>query len=233
LKVIDESPAFLAQVKGVGPKLIEKIRRSWAENKGVREVMVFLQSYKIGTARALKIYRYYTERGEDPIAAVKANPYRLITDIWGVGFQTADQLALELGLQRDSPFRAQAAVRHVLQEEAGNGHVGYPEELLLERAVSMTDIPPVGIRDAVEQLRIQDEIVRDSAERGIRNAESKPAEAPGGGADFDSEFRIPNSELLFLKPLFLAELGVARQVTALARGPHPLPAVNVDAALQW
>lgn len=230
LKVIDESPAFLAQVKGVGPKLIEKIRRSWAENKGVREVMVFLQSYKIGTARALKIYRYYTERGEDPIAAVKANPYRLITDIWGVGFQTADQLALELGLQRDSPFRAQAAVRHVLQEEAGNGHVGYPEEVLLERAVSLTEIPPVGIRDAVEQLRIQDEIVRDSAELGMRNAESRPETGPPG---LDSEFRTPHSALLFLKPFFLAELGVARQIAALARGPHPLPAVNVDAALTW
>jgi exodeoxyribonuclease V alpha subunit len=227
LKVIDESPAFLAQVKGVGPKLIEKIRRSWAENKGVREVMVFLQSYKIGTARALKIYRYYTERGEDPIVAVKANPYRLITDIWGVGFQTADQLALELGLQRDSPFRAQAAVRHVLQEEAGNGHVGYPEELLLERAVGMTEIPPLGIRDAVEQLRIQDEIVRDSAALASRERERPEDATPVAHAPGSPE------SLLFLKPLFLAELGVARQVAALARGPHPLPAVNVDAALGW
>jgi exodeoxyribonuclease V alpha subunit len=228
LKVIDESPAFLAQVKGVGPKLIEKIRRSWAENKGVREVMVFLQSYKIGTARALKIYRHYTERGEDPIAAVKANPYRLITDIWGVGFQTADQLALELGLQRDSPFRAQAAVRHVLQEEAGNGHVGYPEEVLVERAVSMTEIPPVGIRDAVEQLRIQDEIVRDRPEL-LSGGREPPEALTAQGA------HAPRSDdsLLFLKPFFLAELGVARQVAALARGPHPLPAVNVDAALTW
>ena len=248
LKVIDESPAFLAQVKGVGPKRIEKIRRSWAENQGVREVMVFLQSYKIGTARALKIYRYYTERGEDPIAAVKANPYRLITDIWGVGFQTADQLALELGLQRDSPFRAQAAVRHVLQEEAGNGHVGYPEEVLLERAVSLTEIPPVGIRDAVEQLRIQDEIVRDSCARASGGREPPDSRRSGESEDRESGGSRPplatresggsrpplaEESLLYLKPFFLAELGVARQIAALARGPHPLPAVNVDAALTW
>src|SRR5207253_3009099 len=122
---------------------------------------------------------------------VKANPYRLSTDIWGVGFQTADELALKLGLPRDSPFRAQAAVRHVLQEESGNGHVGFPEELLLERAVNMTEIPPVGIRDAIEQLRIQDEIVRDSAELASRNA---PAQSPGTAVPGLSD------SLLFLKP---------------------------------
>ncbi|HJZ57837.1 MAG TPA: ATP-dependent RecD-like DNA helicase [Gemmataceae bacterium] len=220
LDVIDQSPTFLTQVKGIGPKLIEKIRDSWQQQKAVRSIMVFLHSYGIGTARAVRIYKTY---GENAIEMVKANPYRLSTDIWGVGFQTADELALKLGLPRDSPFRAQAAVRHVLSEATGEGHVGFPEELTMTAAQELTQIPPDGIRDAVEQLRITDEIVRDSV-----------VLASGGQA------RIPEAvapgledNLLYLKPLFLAELGVARQVKALARGPHPLTTPNVDAAIAW
>ena len=232
LDVIDQSPSFLAQVKGIGPKLLEKIRDSWREQKTVRSIMVFLHSYGIGTARATRIYKTYGERA---IEMVKANPYRLSTDIWGVGFATADELALKLGIPRDSPFRAQAAVRHVLSEAASDGHVGFPEELLRERAGALTSMPPAGIADAIEQLRIADEVVRDSVEavraaphpptplsQGERGANTSPPAGEGLG-----------ERLIFLKPLFLAELGVARAVKALALGPHPLPAVNADAAIAW
>src|SRR5438067_2495529 len=182
LEVIDKSPTFLTQVKGIGPKLIEKIRRSWQEQVAVRKIMVFLHSYGIGTARAVRIYREY---GESAIEVVKANPYRLSTDIWGVGFQTADELALKLGLPRDSPFRAQAAVRHVLSEATGDGHVGFPEELAMTAAEELTQIPPDGIRDAVEQLRITDEIVRDSivlASGGRQPPESSSSLSRGADA---------------------------------------------------
>src|SRR5215212_1026271 len=212
LEVIDQSPTFLSQVKGIGPKLIEKIRRSWVEQQAVRSIMVFLHSYGIGTARAVRIYKTY---GEQAIELVKQNPYRLSTDIWGVGFHTADELALKLGLPRDSPRRAEAAVRHVLSEEASDGHVGYPEELALEAAAELTQISPDGIREAIEQLRITDEIVRD--------AETPGTAVPG----------LSTNTLLYLKPLFLAELGVARQITALGKGPHPLSTANVDGAIAW
>ena len=227
LEVIDQSPTFLTQVKGIGPKLVEKIRTSWREQQGVRSIMVFLHSYGIGTARAVRIFRQY---GENAIEMVRANPYRLSTDIWGVGFRTADELALKLGLPRDSPYRAQAAVRHVLSEAQGDGHVGFPEELAMTAAEELTQIPPDGIRDAVEQLRITDEIVRDTegqaagGERRVTNLDDGSNSGPSP---------LAPGPLLFLKPLFLAELGVARQVGALAGGPHPLPAANVDAAVDW
>src|SRR5438876_1030818 len=82
------------------------------------------------------------QHGEQAIELVKSNPYRLSTDIWGIGFRTADELALKLDIPRDSPFRAQAAVRHVLHEAQGDGHVGFPEELALEAAQELTQIPP-------------------------------------------------------------------------------------------
>ncbi|HEY2909975.1 MAG TPA: ATP-dependent RecD-like DNA helicase [Gemmataceae bacterium] len=204
LDVIDQSPTFLSQVKGIGPKLIEKIRSSWKEQVMVRSIMVFLHSYGIGTARAVRIFKQY---GENAIEVVKSNPYRLSTDIWGVGFQTADELALKMGLPRDSPFRAQAAVRHVLQKAQSDGHVCLPEEMTVSFAEELTKIPPEGIAAAIATLREQNEIVLDPPDRAER--------------------------LAYLQPLYLAELGVARQVKALALGGHPLAGAKVDAAVEW
>jgi exodeoxyribonuclease V alpha subunit len=244
LEVIDKSPSFLAQVKGIGPKLLEKIRKSWEENQGARKVMVFLHSLSIGTALATRIYRHFAENNEEPIPAIKANPYRLCNEIWGIGFRTADAVALSLDIPRDSPFRAQAAVRHVLSEETGNGHVGYPEELLRAKAAELTDIDANGIVGAIEQLRITDEIVRDSAgaaggqrteDREQRTEQNQKMEgaAPAGSSLSSDLCPLASDSLLFLRPFFMAELGVARSLKALANGPHPLPDVNVDAAIKW
>jgi exodeoxyribonuclease V alpha subunit len=216
LEVIDKSPSFLTQVKGIGPKRIELIRESWKQNQAVHKIMTFLQSFGIGTARAVRIYKQY---GENAIEQVRQNPYRLSTDIWGVGFRTADELALKLGIPRDSPKRAQAAVRHVLQEGSSNGHVGLPEHVVLEQTTQLTQIDTARIAEAIEQLRIDDEIVRDDPVRasGTRNA-------------IDG---VEDGALLYLKPLFMAELGVARGVKALRSGTHPLPEVDVEKALGW
>ncbi|WP_439630691.1 SF1B family DNA helicase RecD2 [Gemmata sp.] len=262
LDVLDTSPTFLSQVKGIGPKLIEKIRKSWEEQRESRKIMVFLQSHGIGTARAVRIYKTY---GENAIELIKANPYRLSADIWGVGFATADELAIKLGLPRDSPYRAQAAVRHVLSEASSDGHVGYPEELLCTDAEQLTGIPEKGIRDAIEALRITDEIVRDSVQSASGDR-SSPSPLAGEGGRESSSGRVrgeaarvaqgppsPGGEapppspatgegkvhpgtseaLIFLKPLFLAELGVSRAIKALAKGPHPLPAVDMTPAVGW
>ncbi len=215
LDVIDQSPAFLSQVKGIGPKRIERIREGWHEQRHVRSIMVFLQSHGIGTARAVRIYKTY---GETAIELVKANPYRLSTDIWGVGFKTADELALQLGIARDSPLRARAAVRHVLTEAAADGHVGLPEPIVVEETARLTLIPVEGVAAAIEDLRITDEIVRDTPTQA-----SRAASAAG----------LADDPLLFLKPLFLAELGVARSIKALQQGAHPLPETDVEKALTW
>src|SRR5258708_1502618 len=90
LEVIDESPSYLKEVKGIGPRRIQQIRESWQEQKAVRHIMVFLQSNGIGTARAVRIYKTY---GDQAVEIVRANPYRLASDVWGFGFETADALA--------------------------------------------------------------------------------------------------------------------------------------------
>src|SRR5262249_4939421 len=159
LAVIDESPAFLKEVRGIGPRRIQRIREGWQEQKIVRSIMVFLQSHGVGTARAVRIYKTY---GEQAIELVRANPYRLATDIWGVGFQTADELASRLGIDRASPLRARAALRYVLQQLSNEGHVGFPEAAVVERTAELTQIAREIVVAAVEHARAEDELVRDS-----------------------------------------------------------------------
>ncbi len=201
LAVIDESPSFLKEVKGIGARRIQRIRESWQEQKAVRGIMVFLQSHGVGTARAVRIYKTY---GEQAVDLVRANPYRLTTDIWGVGFKTADELAARLGIDPHSPSRARAALRYVLQELSGQGHVGYPESAVLAQTAELTGIPADVIAAAVEAERAEGEVVREPA-----------GEEPW----------------LYLKPLFLAELGVARCVHRLQAGGHPLPPLDPAAEL--
>ncbi len=203
LAVIDESPAFLKEVKGIGPKRIQLIRESWQEQKAVRGIIVFLQSHGIGTAKAVRIYRTYKDQA---VELVRANPYRLATDIWGVGFKTADELAERLGVDRHSPLRARAALRFVLQELTHDGHVGYPEEAVVAKTGELTQIPQEILTAAVEAERLAGDVVRE----------------PGGDEPW-----------LYLKPLVLAELGVARSLTKLREGGHPLPALDLDKAIPW
>ncbi len=210
LDVIDRSPASLAEVKGIGPKRIGQIRDGWKESQGVRSIMVFLQSYGIGTARAVRIYKQY---GENAIELVRSNPYRLSTDIWGVGFRTADDIALRLGIPRDAPQRAQAAVRHVLSEAASTrGHVGLPEEIVIEQTAELTQISPDAVRSAIDTLRQDGELIADQADSHVADAGE-----PG--------------TLLFLAHLHAAEVGVARGIHALQHEEHPLPRFDIERAL--
>lgn len=204
LAVIDESPAFLAEIKGIGPRRIQRIRESWQEQKAVTKIMAFLQSNGVGTARAVRIYKTY---GEKAVEMVQENPYRLAADIWGVGFRTADELAERLGVDRASPLRARAAIRYVLQELSGQGHVGHPEAGVIERTIALTQIDETIVVGAVELGRAEGELVRDEP--------------------------TTDGPWLYLKPLFLAEVGVARSLRQLREGPHPLPAIKIDAALGW
>lgn len=199
LQVIDQSPSFLSEVKGIGSKRLALIRQSWVEQRAVRDIMVFLQTHGMGPARAMRIHRTY---GDDAVAKIRANPYRLAADIWGIGFQTADDLAGKLGIAPDSPERARAALRHALREFSTDGHVGYPEEGVVARVVEMIDIPEANARVAVEAERLDGAVVRDSR--------LKPP-------------------WLYLKSLYLAETHLAARLAELGKGNPPIGAVSDDA----
>jgi exodeoxyribonuclease V alpha subunit len=194
LEVIDQSPTFLREVKGIGPKRIQRIRVSWQEQKAVRGIMVFLQSHGVGVAKAARIYRTY---GDQAVEAVRANPYRLASEVWGFGFQTADELAAALGVDRASPYRARAALLHTLQQLSQKGHVGYPETAVLEQtAQALPEMPREVLEAAAAAECHNGDLVRE----------------PGGDEPW-----------LYLKGLFLAERTLALNLRKLAEGDHPLP----------
>lgn len=128
LAVFESSIEKLTEVEGIAQLKLEMIRQAWLEHQEISNVMLFLQSHNISTLFAVKIYKSY---GNDAIELVQTNPYRLATDIYGIGFFSADKVALSLGLAADSPQRIQAAIAHVLQNAREEGHCYLTQKFLV------------------------------------------------------------------------------------------------------
>ncbi len=137
LSIIDQFSTRLREVPGIGKERAARIRSAWVEQKAVRDIMIFLQSYGITPGQASKIYKTY---GEQASLVVKENPYRLARDIVGIGFKTADQIAKNLGIPNDSPHRVQAGILYRLRELSSMGHTGYPHDPLVEETAEMLDV---------------------------------------------------------------------------------------------
>ncbi len=132
LDILSEHPEQLTRVPGIGKKRAQQLGKAFQEQYGAREAMIFLQSYGVSPALAVKISKRY---GADAQRKIRENPYRLIDDIEGVGFLTADRIALSLGIPQDSEYRLRAGIKYALQEAAGGeGHTYLPRDVLLERA---------------------------------------------------------------------------------------------------
>jgi exodeoxyribonuclease V alpha subunit len=131
LEILDKSPDELLKIRGIGQKTLDSIKQSWESQRSISAVMYFLQNNGISPAFAAKIFRAY---GAESIQVVRENPYRLANDIFGIGFLTADKVAAQMNITRDSPMRLDAGVKYALGELTGEGHVCAPRELLAERA---------------------------------------------------------------------------------------------------
>ena len=137
-EVIEQSPARLREIDGIGEKRAKKITSGWADQKVIREIMVFLHAHGVSTSRAVRIFKTY---GQDAIAVVRDNPYRLARDIRGIGFLSADTIAQKIGIALDSPLRAQAGVSYALTEASSQGHCGLPHAELVPLAVEAAADP--------------------------------------------------------------------------------------------
>ncbi len=201
--VIEDNPEALLTLPGIGPKRQARVTGAWAEQKVIREIMVFLQSHGVGTARAVRIYKTY---GDSAIARVTENPYRLALDIHGIGFKTADAIAQRLGIAPDSLIRAQAGVRHCLQEVAGQGHCAAYRETLAEQAVKLLTIPPPVIEEAIRAEIREENLVEEA---------------------------IEGRPVLFLTPLQRAERGLAENVRRLQLRLPPWGHIDPARAIPW
>ncbi|HYL81962.1 MAG TPA: AAA family ATPase, partial [Candidatus Acidoferrum sp.] len=203
LKVIEETPTRLAEVEGIGPKRQQRITAAWAEQREIREVMLFLQGHGVSPAYAVKIFKTY---GQAAIATVQGNPYRLARDIRGIGFKTADKIARELGIPTDSPLRAAAGLLHTLSELTDEGHVYAPETDLLRETEESLEIPAALLPDALSALSADEAVVVEP---------------------------LPTGRAVYLTGLHVSETQLARRVMELLRAPRAVPPIDMTQALAW
>ena len=204
LEIFETAPDFLLHIKGIGQERVKRIRQSWQEQKEVRKIMLFLAEHGISFGRAVRIYRTY---GQESIAKIKENPYRLADDIRGIGFKTADELAAKMGIDRNSPYRARAAVQYTLQDLASQGHVGYPEPGVVEHTTKLVEIDQLIVEDAVKSAVAEKTVIREN---------------------------IEGESWLYLTALHRAEVGLVQSVHRIASAtPHPMPVIDVEKAIGW
>jgi exodeoxyribonuclease V alpha subunit len=221
--VIEAEPGRLTEVAGIGPKRAARILRGWAEQKLVREIMIFLHAHGVGTARAVRIFRTY---GRDAIAVMTQDPYRLARDIRGIGFRTADAIAMRLGLAREAPQRLRAGVTFALQTATDEGHCGLPTERLVALAQRLLEVEPDLIRLAIAlELRGAD-VVADTIAVGRSGPETS-------GSETSASETSASETCLFLKGLHGAERAIADRLIDRRDGAPPWPAIDLARAIPW
>lgn len=207
LDIIELQPDRLLEVEGLGPKKLEMIKTCWADQKSIRDLMIFLQGHKVSPAFAQKIFRAY---GSKAIEMLQENPYRLARDIRGIGFKSADKIAHAMGIAKEAPQRLEAGLEHTLLELSDDGHVCYPLADLYIQAEKLLE---------VEQAKIEERMVFLQKEGRVELFETVV------------EGRL--TPFAWLKWLFVAEVGIAREIQRLKAGASALRAVDVEKALEW
>jgi exodeoxyribonuclease V alpha subunit len=156
LKVLSEEPHRVLEVEGIGVSRARGIMQAWAAQRGMQDIMVFLQGHGIGAALALKIYRFY---GLDTIRRVKQDPYALAREIYGVGFVVADRIAASLGISGEFPMRVQAGVLHALKEFVDNGHCFALFSALVRSAAALLRVDENVVESGIEELASGGEVI--------------------------------------------------------------------------
>ena len=206
LEIIEENPEQLNNVIGIGKKRVAQIIKAWDEQRAIKEVMIFLQSYGVTTGLATKIYKKY---GDDALEIVKATPYQMVQDIHGIGFKTADTIARALGLAPDDPGRIQAGIAYTLNKMSQEGHVYVPQQELEPSAAQILTLADEQIRYVIDTLENDNLIKRQQITYDPpRQTEvnKKPHE-------------ISEETAVYLTPFYYSEIGVTNRVRRLVEHP--------------
>ncbi len=211
LDVIDNQIQRLAEVAGIGEKRIAMITQAWAAQSEIRDVMLFLQSHGVSSGYAAKIFKQY---GNQSIAVVKQNPYRLATDIFGIGFLTADQIAGKLGFENDSKLRVEAGILYVLNQLSDEGHVYFPYQPLISKSCGILGVDREPVVQALGHLALDQKIVIEDINETL---------------DVFKE----NHKAVYLARFHLCETGIARRLKALVTGTKFLRDIDTNKAIDW
>jgi len=201
--IIEAEPDRLREVDGIGPVRAGRITAAWAEQKVVREIMVFLHSHGVGTARAVRIYKTY---GGDAVQVMSENPYRLARDIRGIGFKTADAIAMKLGVDKTAMVRVRAGISYALTEPMHEGHCGLPTDDLVPLADKLLEVPQELVRTALDLELADGAVIADM---------------------------VGDKRCVFLAGLYRAERGIAERLLQLGTGKLPWPSIDPAKAIPW
>jgi exodeoxyribonuclease V alpha subunit len=201
--IIEAEPQRLREVEGIGPKRAAKITAAWADQKVIREIMVFLHEHGVGTARAVRIFKTY---GTDAVQVMSENPYRLARDIRGIGFRTADVIAVKLGIEKTAMIRVRAGISFALTEAMGDGHCGLPAAELVKLAEKLLEVD-AGLIDTAIDLELAEGIITKDT--------------------------VGDTACVFLSGLYHAEKGIADRLRRLMTETLPWPEIDVGKALPW
>lgn len=207
LDIIDRTPEALLKIKGLGKKKLALITHCWKDQKSIRDVMVFLQGHGVSPAYAQKIYKTY---GQDSIKKVQENPFKLARDIFGIGFKTADTIANKMGVQKDALVRIDAGIEYALSELSNEGHVCFPLAEFLPFCESLLEVTANMIDQRLFALTVDNRI-----------------------EIFEIVFEGALKKFIWLKTLFLAETGIAKEIKRLKELNCNLRQVDVQKALIW
>ena len=210
LDVIEENIESLDQVDGIGEKRIGMIKKAWDEQKEIREVMLFLQTHGVSSGYATKIFKHYGDRS---IQVVKENPYRLATDIFGIGFITADRIAEKLGFDKNSELRAEAGILYVLNQLSDDGHVYYPYEPLIEKCQEILQVDREVIIQALGVINLENRIVIEDLK---------------GLEIFDKNHRA-----VYLAKFHVSETSIANRMKTLINAPKSIRKIDATKAIEW
>ncbi|WP_201299173.1 ATP-dependent RecD-like DNA helicase [Novosphingobium sp. 9U] len=202
-EVIEKEPERLREVTGIGPVREAKIIKGWSDQRAIREIIVWLYSHGVSSARAVRIFKTY---GEQAIATIKADPYQLARDITGIGFKTADAIASSIGYGKEDPRRVRAGVSHALTTAMDDGHCGLPRDDLLRSGAKLLEVPEPLIEQALEDELASGEVISGVTE---------------------------GREVMFLAGLYRAEQSIADRLLGLREGLLPWPAINAEVAIPW
>ena len=211
LDIIENEIERLAEVRGIAEKSIAKIAKAWEAQKEIRDVMIFLQSHGVSSAYATKIFKRYGDRS---IAVVQQNPYRLATDIYGIGFLKADSIAKELGFEDDCRPRVEAGVLYKLQQLAEEGHVYFPYESLVEQCREILGVAPEPVSRAITSLAADRQVIIEDINDG------------------SDEFRI-NNKAVYLAQFHQCETGISNRLKALLSAPKSIRRIDSARAIEW
>jgi exodeoxyribonuclease V alpha subunit len=201
--IIEAEPDRLREVTGIGAVRAKRITDAWAEQKIVREIMVFLHSHGVGTARAVRIFKTY---GSDAVQVMTENPYRLARDIRGIGFKTADAIAMKLGIEKTAMIRVRAGISYALTEAMDEGHCGLPTEQLIPLGVELLEVPKELVLTALELELSEGTVIADT---------------------------VGETACIFLGGLYRAEQVIAERIARLVNGTLPWPFIDPVKALPW